>query len=36
MLGGVREVNSGKLTPEAARVVVAKQLAAIGPKSSDG
>jgi thiol-disulfide isomerase/thioredoxin len=36
MLGAVREVNSGKLTPEAARVVVAKQLAAIEPKSSDG
>ncbi len=36
MLGAVREVNSGKLTPEAARVVVAKQLAAIAPKSSDG
>jgi thiol-disulfide isomerase/thioredoxin len=36
MLGAVREVNSGKLTPEAARVVVAKQLASIAPKSSDG
>jgi thiol-disulfide isomerase/thioredoxin len=36
MLGAVREVNSGKLTPEAARVVVAKQLASIAPKISDG
>jgi hypothetical protein len=36
MLGAVREVNSGKLTPEAARVVVTKQLAAIEPKSGDG
>ncbi len=36
MLGAVRDVNSGKLTPEAARVVVAKQLASIEPESSDG
>ncbi len=36
LLGAVRDVNSGKLTPEAARVVAAKQLAAIEPKSSDG
>jgi thiol-disulfide isomerase/thioredoxin len=36
MLGAVREVNSGKLTPAAARVVVAKQLASIETKASDG
>lgn len=36
LLGAVREVNSGKLTPEAARVVAAKQLAALPAKSSDG
>ncbi|HET9446322.1 MAG TPA: TlpA disulfide reductase family protein [Steroidobacteraceae bacterium] len=36
MLAAVREVNSGKLTPEAARVVVAKQLAEMPPKPSAG
>jgi thiol-disulfide isomerase/thioredoxin len=36
LLGAVRQVNEGKLTPEAARVVVAKQLAAIEPKATDG
>jgi thiol-disulfide isomerase/thioredoxin len=36
MLGAVREVNRGKLTPEAARVVVAKQLAEMPPKPSSG
>ena len=36
MLGAVREVNSGKLTPEAARVVVAKQLAEMQPKPAPG
>ena len=36
MLGAVRDVNSGKLTPEAARVVVAKQLAELPPKPAAG
>ena len=36
LLGAVRQVNSGQLTPEAARVVAAKQLAAIEPKAADG
>jgi thiol-disulfide isomerase/thioredoxin len=36
LLGAVRQVNEGKLTPEAARVVAAKQLAAIEPKAADG
>jgi thiol-disulfide isomerase/thioredoxin len=36
LLGAVRQVNDGKLTPEAARVVAAKQLAAIEPKAADG
>ena len=36
LLGAVRQVNEGKLTPEQARVVVAKQLAAIEPKATDG
>ncbi len=36
LLGAVRQVNSGELTPAAARVVAAKQLAAIEPKASDG
>ena len=36
MLGAIRDVNSGKLTPEAARVVVAKQLAEKPPKQSAG
>ena len=35
LLGAVREVNSGKLTPEAARVVAAKQLAAMAPDPAD-
>jgi len=36
LLGAVREVNTGKLTPEAARVVVAKQLAALAPEPVAG
>jgi thiol-disulfide isomerase/thioredoxin len=36
LLSAVRDVNSGKLTPEAARVVAAKQLAAMPPKPSPG
>jgi thiol-disulfide isomerase/thioredoxin len=36
MLAAVREVNSGTLTPEAARVVVAKQLAEMPPNPSAG
>ncbi len=36
LLGAVRQVNGGTLTPEAARVVAAKQLAAIEPKTADG
>jgi thiol-disulfide isomerase/thioredoxin len=36
LLGAVREVNAGKLTPEAARVVVAKQLAAMAPEPAAG
>jgi thiol-disulfide isomerase/thioredoxin len=36
LLGAVRQVNEGKLTPEAARVVAAKQLAALEPGPADG
>ena len=36
LLSAVRDVNSGKLTPAAARVVAAKQLAAMPPKPSPG
>jgi thiol-disulfide isomerase/thioredoxin len=36
LLGAVRAVNSGKLTPEAARVVAAKQLAALPPNPAPG
>ena len=36
LLGAVRQVNKGELTPEAARVVVAKQLAALDPAHADG
>ena len=36
LLGAVRQVNSGQLTPEAARVVAAKQLAAIEPEAAEG
>jgi thiol-disulfide isomerase/thioredoxin len=36
LLGAVRQVNKGELTPEAARVVAAKQLAAIEPARADG
>ena len=36
LLGAVRQVNEGKLTPEAARVVAAKQLEALAPAASDG
>ena len=36
LLGAVREVNSGKLTPEAARVVAAKQLQAMAPEADEG
>jgi thiol-disulfide isomerase/thioredoxin len=32
LFGAVRDVNSGKLTPAAARVVAAKQLAALAPE----
>ena len=36
LLGAVRQVNKGELTPEAARVVAAKQLAALDPAHADG
>jgi thiol-disulfide isomerase/thioredoxin len=36
LFGAVRDVNSGKLTPAAARVVVAKQLAALPPEPAPG
>jgi thiol-disulfide isomerase/thioredoxin len=36
LLGAVRQVNEGKLTPAAARVVAAKQLAALQPGPADG
>jgi thiol-disulfide isomerase/thioredoxin len=36
LFGAVREVNSGKLTPAAARVVAAKQLAALAPERTPG
>jgi thiol-disulfide isomerase/thioredoxin len=36
LLGAVRDVNSGKLTPAAARVVAAKQLAALPPEPAPG
>ena len=36
LLGAVRDVNSGKLTPAAARVVVAKQLAAMPSEPAPG
>jgi thiol-disulfide isomerase/thioredoxin len=36
LLGAVRDVNSGKLTPAAARVVAAKQLAAMQAKPAPG
>jgi thiol-disulfide isomerase/thioredoxin len=36
LLGVVRQVNKGELTPEAARVVAAKQLAALDPEHADG
>ena len=36
LLGAVRDVNSGKLTPEAARVVAAKQLAAMQAEPAPG
>jgi thiol-disulfide isomerase/thioredoxin len=36
LLGAVRDVNSGKLTPEAARAVAAKQLQAITPEPAAG
>ena len=36
LLGAVRDVNSGKLTPEAARTVAAKQLAAQAPEPAAG
>ena len=36
LLGAVRDVNSGKLTPAAARVVAAKQLAALPPEPTPG
>lgn len=36
LLGAVRQVNEGKLTPAAARVVAAKQLAALEPAPADG
>jgi thiol-disulfide isomerase/thioredoxin len=36
LLGAVRQVNDGKLTPAAARVVAAKQLAALEPAPTDG
>ena len=36
LLGVVRDVNSGELTPEAARIVAAKQLAANAPDPAAG
>ena len=36
LLGAVRDVNAGKLTPAAARVVAAKQLAAMQPEPAPG
>jgi thiol-disulfide isomerase/thioredoxin len=36
LFGAVRDVNSGKLTPAAARVVAAKQLAALPPELDQG
>jgi thiol-disulfide isomerase/thioredoxin len=36
LLGAVRQVNEGKLTPAAARVVAAKQLAALEAPAADG
>ncbi|HEY7640996.1 MAG TPA: TlpA disulfide reductase family protein, partial [Steroidobacteraceae bacterium] len=36
LLGAVRQVNKGELTPAAARVVAAKQLEALTPAASDG
>ena len=36
LLDAVRQVNKGELTPEAARVVAAKQLAALDPEHADG
>jgi thiol-disulfide isomerase/thioredoxin len=36
LLGAVRKVNSGELTPAAARVVAAKQLEALGPTAAEG
>jgi len=36
LFGAVRDVNSGKLTPAAARVVAAKQLAALAPEPTPG
>jgi thiol-disulfide isomerase/thioredoxin len=36
LLGAVRKVNSGELTPAAARVVAAKQLEAMGPPAAEG
>jgi thiol-disulfide isomerase/thioredoxin len=36
LFGAVRDVNSGKLTPAAARVVAAKQLAALAPERAPG
>lgn len=36
LLGAIRQVNSGELTPAAARVVAAKQLQAIAPEPADG
>jgi thiol-disulfide isomerase/thioredoxin len=36
LLGAVRQVNEGKLTPAAARAVAAKQLAEFEPKAADG
>ena len=36
LLGAVRQVNQGELTPAAARVVAAKQLAALEPPPADG
>jgi thiol-disulfide isomerase/thioredoxin len=36
LFGAVRDVNSGKLTPAAARVVAAKQLASLPPEPAPG
>jgi thiol-disulfide isomerase/thioredoxin len=36
LFGAVRDVNAGKLTPAAARVVAAKQLAALAPEPAPG